>query len=125
MLQFLTMIKNFLLRWLVNFLGLWGAATLVAGIQYSDRIKILIIAALIFSIVNMLIRPFIILLALPAIVVTLGLFTLVINAAMLYLVTLFYPKFEINSFSAAIFAVIIIWLVNLLITNLLDSRQNA
>jgi putative membrane protein len=118
------MIKQFLLRWLVNFFGLWTAATLLAGISYGDHWRVLLWAALIFSIVNALIRPLVVLMTLPAIVLTLGLFTLVINAFMLYLVTFFYPRFQLHSFWSALGAVIIIWLVNYLLTDLLEPQQH-
>lgn len=110
--------KNFILRWLVNFLGLWAAATLVSGIDYNGRLRVLIWAALIFSIVNVVLRPLVVLLTLPVIALTLGLFMLVINAFMLYMVTFLYPKFTITSMRSAILAVIIIWGVNYL----LDDR---
>lgn len=116
------MIKKFLLRWLVNFLGLWTAATLLTGIQYSEHIRVLVWAALIFSFVNALLKPLILVLSLPAIILTLGLFTLVINAAMLYVVTLLYHKFTITSFWTALAAVIIMWLVNYLLNDLLEVK---
>ncbi len=117
------MFKQFLLRWLVNFLGLWTAATLFTGISYGEHLRVLVWAALIFSVVNALIRPVIIILALPAIVLTLGLFTLVVNALMLYLVTFFYHRFHISSFWTALGAVAIVWLVNYLLNDLLEARQ--
>lgn len=116
------MIKSFLLRWLVNFLGLWMAATLLTGITYQTHVGVLVVASLIFSIVNALIRPLVVLLTLPAIVVTLGLFMLVINAFMLYLVTFFYHRFQVNSFWSALLAVIIIWIVNYLLTDLTQAK---
>ncbi len=115
--------KHFLLRWLVNFLGLWTTASIITGIQYGDRIRVLIFASLIFSVVNALIRPLVIVLALPAIVLTLGLFTLVVNASMLYLTALIYPKFHIENFWSAILAVVVIWLVNYLLTDLLERNN--
>lgn len=117
------MIKQFLLRWLVNFLGLWMASNLVSGITYGDKVRYLILAALIFSVVNALIRPLVIILALPAIVLTLGLFTLVVNTLMLYLVTVFYHRFHVNSFWSGLVAVIIIWLVNYLLNDLTKPVQ--
>ena len=113
--------KRFILRWLVNFLGLWVAASLVSGIDYGPRVRVLLWAALIFSIVNALIRPLLIILSLPAIVLTFGLFTFVINAFMLYLVTLLYPKFHVASFGTALLAVIIVWLVNWLLNDSLEA----
>ena len=107
-------------RWLINFLGLWTAASLLTGISYGNRTSVLIVAALIFSIVNALVRPLIIVLALPAILLTLGFFTLVVNAFMLYLVTLLYPAFRVDTFWQALLAVAIVWVVNYLLTDVME-----
>lgn len=117
------MIRRFVLRWLVNFLGLWTAANLLAGIHYQDKVGVLIVASLIFSIVNAFIRPLIMVMSLPAIVVTLGLFTFVVNTFMLYLVQFFYHKFHIASFWTGFLAVIIIWIVNYLLNDLLEPSH--
>lgn len=117
------MIRKFLLRWLVNFLGLWTATSLLQGITYQGHIHVLVLAALIFSIVNAFIRPLIVILSLPWIVLTLGFFTLVINTFMLYLVQFFYPKFHIASFWSGLVAVVIIWVVNYLLNDLLEPRR--
>lgn len=117
------MIRKFILRWLVNFIGLWAAASLLSGIGYQDKLRVLIVAALVFSIVNAFIRPLIIILSLPAIVLTLGLFTFVVNAFMLYLVEVIYPKFHVASFGSALLAVIIVWIVNYLLNDLLEPRH--
>lgn len=117
------MLKQFLLRWACNGLGLWIAANLLTGIEYNNSLWVIVIAALIFSIVNAFIRPLVIILSLPAIVITLGLFTLIINALMLYLVTLLYSSFEISSFGAAILAVMIVWLVNFALNSILQTKE--
>lgn len=106
------MLRDFLLRLLFNGIGLWIAAGLVAGISYGNELTVLAVAALLFSIVNAVLRPVLIVLSLPAIVLTLGLFTLLINGLMLYLVTIIYPQFEIMNFTSALLAVIIVWIVN-------------
>jgi putative membrane protein len=108
----------------VNFLGLWAAAELMSGsVNYDDRLGVLVLAALIFSLVNAFIRPLILILSLPAIVLTLGLFTFVVNAFMLYLVTVIYPRFHLRSFWTAVIAAVIIWIVNYLLTDLLEPRN--
>lgn len=118
------MIRKFILRVLVNFLGLWAAAELMSGsIDYQGKLGVLIIAALIFSIINAFIRPLVVVLSLPAIVLTLGLFTFVVNAFMLWLVTLVYPHFHLRSFWTAVLSAVIIWIVNYLLTDLLESRN--
>jgi putative membrane protein len=119
------MIRKFTLRWLVNFLGLWAAAEVMTGsIQYNEKLRVLIVAALIFSLVNAFIRPLVVILSLPAIVLTLGLFTLVVNAFMLYLVTKLYPSFHLRSFWTAVVATVIIWVVNYLLTDLLEPPKH-
>lgn len=118
----MTPVKKILLRWIVNFLGLWLAASLLGGVSYNEHWPVLVWAALIFSIVNGLIRPLIILLTLPAIVLTLGMFTFVINAFMLYLVTIVYPKFQLASIWSALAAAAIIWAVNYLVNDWLQER---
>jgi putative membrane protein len=118
-------IRKFLLRWLINFLGLWVAASLLPGVGYGNKVGVLLVAALVFSIVNALIRPLIIVLALPAIVLTLGLFTFVVNGFMLYLTTLLYPALHIDSFWQALLAVVIIWVVNYLLTDLLEGVRES
>jgi putative membrane protein len=118
------MIRRFILRWLVNFLGLWAAAELMGGrIDYGAKIQVLIVAALVFSLVNIFIRPVIVMFSLPVIVLTLGLFTFIVNAFMLYLVTVFYPRFQLHSFWAGVGAAVIIWIVNYLLTDLLEPKR--
>lgn len=120
------MLRRILISWLVNFVGLWIAAQLFAGrIQYDDRIAVLIIAALIFGIVNALIRPFVVLLSLPAIILTLGIFMLFVNAFMLFVTSFFYPAFQVASWPSAIGTVIIIWLVNYLFNTLFSQGSET
>ncbi len=106
------MLRRFLLIWLANAIGLFAAAFLFAGVDYGNKLVVLILASFIFGLVNSLIRPIIVIISLPAIVLTLGLFTLVVNAFMLYLTSRLYPAFQIRSVWSAIGAVIIVWLVN-------------
>lgn len=77
--------QGFLVRLAINAVALWAAIQLVDGITYEGDIVGLLILALIFGIVNAVIRPIISLLTCPLIALTLGLFTFVINALMLWL----------------------------------------
>lgn len=119
-----SLIGSFLLRWFINFLGLWAAAALLTGVDYGNRLAVLVWAALIFSLVNAAIRPLVVVLALPAIILSLGLFIFVVNALMLYLVTVLYPDFSVSSFGQAILAVVIIWIVNYVMSALIDGRRH-
>lgn len=77
--------RSFLVRLVINAVALWVAIRLVPGIAYEGDVVGLLGLALIFGIVNAVIRPLISILTCPLIVLTLGLFTLVINGLMLWL----------------------------------------
>jgi putative membrane protein len=113
-----------LLRWFVCSLGLWIAAGLLSGsITYDDRISVIIIAGLVLALVNVIIKPILIIFALPALLLTLGLFMVIINGLMVYLASKFYAPLEITNFWAAVFAGIVIGLVNYLVTTILESDR--
>ena len=83
-----------LIRWLVNAAALWAAAALVSGIGYEGWTALLIVA-LIFGLINALIRPVLKLLTCPLQILTLGLFTIVINAVMLMLLAWLADQFDL------------------------------
>ncbi len=101
----------FILRVLIAALGLWLATEIVSGITVSTAMT-LILAALLLGVVNAIVRPVVILLTLPATLLTLGLFLLVVNAAMLGLVAAFLPGFTISGFWPAFWAAIIVSVVS-------------
>lgn len=115
-------IIRFLVRWIMNGFGIWAAAKLLPGVEYG-QFSDLVVAAFIFSLINATIRPVIVVLSLPAIVLTLGLFTLLVNGLMVYMTSGLYDPFEVKSFGAAVFAAIIIGLVNYLLSLFVDDRQ--
>jgi putative membrane protein len=102
---------GFLLRGLLAALGLWAATAMLDGITIDSPMT-LILAGLLLGLVNAIVRPFALLLSLPALLFTLGLFLLVINAAMLGLVALMLPGFKIAGFWSAVGAAIIVSLVS-------------
>lgn len=103
-----------------NACGIYFAAQIVDKISYGDSFTALLVAAAILSVVNAVIRPFVVILSLPAYVITLGLFSLVVNALMLYLVDFLYGPFEVRGFLAPILAGVIIGLVNYILTRVFD-----
>ena len=108
---------RFLVRWFVSSLGLWIAAGFLGGrLSYGGSLWVIIIAGVVLSILNILIKPFLILISLPAIVFSLGLFMIVINGLIVYLTSKLYPSLQLSSFWTAIFAGIVIGLVNYLVT---------
>jgi putative membrane protein len=116
---------RFLTRWLVCSLGLWIAAGLLgSGITYESRFRVIVIAGLVLAIINMIIRPIVIFLSLPAILVSLGFFMIIINGFMVFLAGKLYGGLHVKNFWAAIFAGVVIGLVNYLVTAILDDRKN-
>jgi putative membrane protein len=104
-------------RWLACSLGLWLAAALLGShISYGGTIGAIVGAGLLLAILNTLLKPVLIILSLPAVILTLGLFMLVINGLTVYLVSLLYAPLHVANFWTAIFAGIIISLVNYVIS---------
>ena len=102
---------GFILRGLVAALGLWAATEMLSGFTI-DTPMTLILAGLLLGLVNAIVRPFALLLSLPALLITLGLFLLVVNAAMLGLVALLLPGFHIAGFWTAVGGAIIVSVVS-------------
>jgi putative membrane protein len=115
---------GFLLRGLMAALGLWAATSLLDGINI-DNATTLVLAGLLLGLVNAVVRPFALLLSLPALLVTLGLFLLVINAAMLGLVALMLPGFRIEGFWTAVGAAIIVSVVSWIGSWFIGSRGSV
>jgi putative membrane protein len=97
----------FILRVAIVAAGLWIATQIFAGMQF-DSATTLLIAALLLGIVNAVIRPIAVILTLPLTLLTLGLFLLVINAAMVALVAWLLTGFQISSFWTALGASIVV-----------------
>ena len=113
---------GFILRGLVAALGLWAATSMMDGIVI-DKPMTLILAGLLLGVVNAIVRPFALLLSLPALLFTLGLFLLVINAAMLGLVALMLKGFTIpGGFWSAVGAAIIVSIVSWIGSWFIGSR---
>ncbi|MDH5259007.1 MAG: phage holin family protein [Gammaproteobacteria bacterium] len=102
--------RGFLIRLFVSVLGLWLASAIVPGLKIEGA-DTMILAALLLGIVNAFVRPLFILLTLPITILTLGLFLLVVNAAMLGLVASMLDAFSISGFFAALFGSLVMSVV--------------
>lgn len=118
-------LARFLVRWLVCALGLWIAAGLTDGISYGGSLLVIVIAGLVLAIVNTILKPVLILLSLSAVILSLGLFMVVINALLVLLASWLFPLLHVSGFWSALFAGIIIGLVNLLVTTIVKSREEV
>ena len=98
---------GFLIRWAIGALSLWVADAIVPGIAV-DGLSTLALAAILLGIVNAVVRPVAVLLTIPLTVVTLGLFLLVVNAAMLGLVAWLLSGFDIAGFGSAVLGAVVV-----------------
>ena len=104
-----------LLWWVTNVAALFVAAAIVPAIDYAGNVWVLLVAGLVFGVVNLVVRPIVILLALPAVVLTLGLALLLVNALMLYLTDVIVGRFEVGGFWSAVAGALIVWIVNMVL----------
>ena len=114
---------RFALRWFVCSLGLWVAAGFLSErISYNHGTTVLIMAGFLLALVNTFIRPIVVILSLPAILFSLGLFMIVINGLMVYIVSELYPPLNVHGFGTAMLAGLCIGLVNYLVTTIVEER---
>ena len=103
--------SRFLLRWAFNVVALFVASWLLSRDQLRRSVVDLLIAGVVFTLVNAFVKPILTVLSIPFIVVTLGLFYFLINILMLYLTDWIVPDFEIETFWWALLAAIIVGIV--------------
>jgi putative membrane protein len=108
---------SLIIRLLINAAALWLAARFVNGIDYTGTLPGLLVVALVFGIVNTIIKPVLKFFALPVRILTLGLFTLVINAGMLWLTARLVAErgFSVSGFRAAFVGALFISVVSALL----------
>lgn len=116
-------IGRILLRWFICSLGLWVAAGILGQrITFGSEFGAVIIAGLLLALLNTIIKPVVVILSLPAILFSLGLFMIVINGLMVLFVSWLYDGLEVTNFGAAMLAGMVIGLVNYLVTTILEER---
>ena len=119
---------SLMIRLIVNAIALWVATVIVSGVELEgasnqDRVITLLVVAAIFALVNVVVRPIVKILSLPLYVLTLGLFTFVVNALMLLLTSWIADQFDVpfsvDGFWSAILGGLVIsfvsWILNLLL----------
>lgn len=114
--------KLFLQAWAINTVAVLVTAHVVSGIDYNKPLD-LVVATLLLGFLNAFVRPVLMLLSLPLLLFTLGLFTLVINAGLLLLVGELVKGFHVAGFWAAFKGAILIALINLALNTLTGSGR--
>lgn len=112
---------GFVVRMLITALGLWLASEIVPGFAFTG-VGTLLAAALLLGVVNAVIRPVLLLLTLPITVLTLGVFILVINGAMVALVAKLLKGFMVEGFGAAFLGALIVTITSWLASSFIGPR---
>lgn len=116
---------RFATRWLVSSLGLWIAAGFLSNsISYQSETSVIVIAGLVLAVINTVLKPLLVILSLPAILLSLGLFMIIINGLTVFIVSLLYEPLHITNFWAAVFAGMVIGLVNYLVSAILEDVKS-
>ncbi|SNB46541.1 phage holin family protein [Geobacter sp. DSM 9736] len=113
--------REFLLKWLSNAIALLAVAYILPGVSV-ERWLSLLVAALVIGLLNAFLRPILIFLTLPVNLLTLGLFTLVINGFMFYLAAWLVKGFQVSGFLSAFVAALLFSIISFLL-NLLIVRK--
>jgi len=113
---------NLIIRLFMNAIALWVAARAVPGIGLSGELGPILFVAAVFGVVNALVKPIVMFVSIPFVVLTLGLFILVINAGMLMLTATLVDSLSVRGFGAALLGSLLISLVSLLLSLVLPER---
>ena len=118
---------RFLLRLLINAVALWVATRMVPGVTFTGETGYLVVVALVFGLLNALVRPILTLLTCPLLILTLGLFTFVINAVILLLTSALSGTlgigFHVSGFWAAFLGALVVSIVSILLALLIPDPE--
>ena len=111
---------NFFIRLVINAIALWLATRLVDGLTFDGDMVFLFVVALIFGVVNSVVKPILMLLTFPALILSLGLFLLVLNALMLWLTGALSDAaglgFHVEGFGAAFLGALVVSVVSFVLS---------
>ena len=122
---------NFLIRLIINAVALWLATRFVDGISFDGEIAFLLVVALIFGAVNTIVKPILMILTFPFLIVTLGLFLLVLNGVMLWLTGAISDAanlgFHVSSFKPAFVGGLVVSIVSFVLSLMVgkDSKKKS
>lgn len=114
-------LQEFLFRWFVSGLGLLIAAGILGErVNFQNDFTVIVVAGLVLAAINTIIKPIVVLLSLPMLVFSFGLFMIVINGLMVMLASKLYDELHVTNFLAAMLAGMIIGLVNYLVVTIVE-----
>jgi putative membrane protein len=108
--------QRFVVRWASNVAALWVAAKLLSGVAVTgDQFVTLVLAGLVFSLANMIVKPVLVILTLPLILLTLGIAYFLVNVAIVFITSAIVSDFHVDGFWSGVGAALIVWAVNALL----------
>jgi putative membrane protein len=113
------------LRLVGNLAALWVASELFDEMTYGDAFGTLLLAAVVFTVVNWIVKPIVAILSIPLIILTLGVAYFFVNVLMLLLTDWVVDDFEAGGFWTVVGATIVIWVVNLVISAFLHDVSRS
>ena len=115
---------KFIIKVLINAFALWVAALIIPGLTISENILHVIIVALVFGLINSIVKPIVKFFSIPFLIVTLGLFTLIINTAMLWFTVKLLPGYiELSGFWSAFWGALVISVISVILHAIIDSDE--
>lgn len=119
------MLKKFLIRWLVSGLGLWVAASILgpSRLDLSGNWVTVVGAGFFLALVNMALKPILVVLSFPAIILSLGIFMLILNGFLILIASWLYNPLYVKNLGVAIITGIIVGTVNFLVTQIIESKE--
>jgi len=116
--------KNFILQVIAGILGLWIASEFVSGVEVINPWQTLICAGLVLGLITYLIKPILNLITWPIRVLTLGLFSLVINMGIIWLIDVLFSDFFIKGIAALFWTTFIVWIFNIIALKIISENKS-
>lgn len=114
-------LNEFLFRWFVSSLGLFIAAGILGNsVNFQSSFTVIVVAGLMLALLNTIIKPIVVLLSLPVLIFSFGLFMIVINGLMVLLASRLYDELHVVNFTAAMLAGMVIGLVNYIVVTIVE-----
>jgi putative membrane protein len=110
-------LKNLILKIIAGIIGIWLASEFVPGVEIIDSWQTFLWIGLILGLLNYFVKPILDLITLPLRIITLGLFSLIINMGIIWLADIFFPELIIKGIMPLFWTTIIVWLLNLTVSN--------
>ncbi len=116
------MMRNLIIRFFINAVALWFASVIFSGFHF-DTTGTLLVSAIVFGILNAVIKPILIIFTLPINILTLGLFTVIINAIILKLASYWVNGFHLDGFITAVLSALVISFVSIVLNSFIGDEN--